>query len=298
LSHTGPETSSYTVHGNRIEAARWAPGLHIVATPIGNLGDITVRALETLSSADLIACEDTRVTAKLLRHYGIHVPTVAYHDHNAARRRPELLEALAQGRMIALVSDAGTPLVSDPGYRLVRETIDAGHPVTALPGASALLAGLAIAGLPSDTFLFAGFLPPKTVGRRKRLETFVAVPATLVFYEAPQRLAESLADMAAVLGDREAVVARELTKRFEERAGDRLAGLAVRYAQSGPPKGELVVLVAPPGDEAPGEEEIETTLRRLMETESVSRAAALAADATGLPRKELYRRALAIAGRG
>jgi len=298
LSHTGPETSSYTVHGNRIEAARWAPGLHIVATPIGNLGDITVRALETLSSADLIACEDTRVTAKLLRHYGIHVPTVAYHDHNAARRRPELLEALAQGRMIALVSDAGTPLVSDPGYRLVRETIDAGHPVTALPGASALLAGLAIAGLPSDTFLFAGFLPPKTVGRRKRLETFVAVPATLVFYEAPQRLAESLADMAAVLGDREAVVARELTKRFEERAGDRLAGLAARYAQSGPPKGELVVLVAPPGDEAPGEEEIETTLRRLMETESVSRAAALAADATGLPRKELYRRALAIAGRG
>ena len=190
----------YLLGGQAVEVARLAPGLHIVATPIGNLGDITLRALETLAGADLIACEDTRVTRKLLDRYGIATPLTPYHEHNAAKARPMLLRRLAEGAAIALVSDAGTPLVSDPGYKLVRAAQDAGHAVTALPGASAVMAALAVAGLPTDQFLFAGFLPPKEAARRARIAELARIPATLVLFETGPRLAATLADLAAGLG--------------------------------------------------------------------------------------------------
>ena len=223
-----------------------APGLHIVATPIGNLGDITLRALEALAGADLIACEDTRVTRKLLDRYGIATPLTPYHEHNAAKARPMLLRRLAEGAAIALVSDAGTPLISDPGYKLVRAAQDAGHTVTALPGASAVMAALTVAGLPTDQFLFAGFLPPKEAARRARIAELARIPATLVLFEAGPRLAATLADLAAGLGEqREAALCRELTKLHEEiRRGD-LATLAESYADDAP-RGEIVLVIAPP----------------------------------------------------
>ncbi len=272
-----------------------APGLYVVATPVGHLDDITVRALETLAACDLIACEDTRVTARLLRHYGFKTRMIAYHDHNAERRRPELMAALSDGASVALVSDAGTPLVSDPGYRLVRAALDEGVPVIPLPGASSVLAALALAGLPTDCFLFAGFLPTRTVARKKRLAELAGVQATLIFFESAARLAASLADMTAVLGEREAVIARELTKRFEERRAGSLPELAAHYAAAGPPKGEVVVLAAPPTEARLSADDVDALLAELMATESVSRAAARAAETTGLPRRDLYRRALAMA---
>lgn len=273
-----------------------SPGLYIVATPIGNLRDITLRALDVLRAADLIACEDTRVTARLLAAHGLRTPTTAYHDHNAARVRPGLLRRLAAGETVALVSDAGTPLVSDPGYRLVREAIDAGIPVTAIPGASALLGALAVAGLPTDRFLFAGFLPTRDAARRKALEELAGVRATLVFFESPQRLARSLQAMADVLGPRDATVARELTKRFEETRRGALEELARHYAEAGPPKGEVVVVVGPPGAETPAHDdaEVDAMLRAALATGSVKDAAAAVAARTGRPRKALYRRALAL----
>ena len=290
------EPAVYVLKGHRIEAPGTEPGLYVVATPIGNLGDITVRALEILAAADVIACEDTRVTGRLLRHYGIDGRLTAYHDHNAPRKRPGLIAKLRNGATIALVSDAGTPLVSDPGYRLVREALEAGLPVVPVPGPSSVLAALAGSGLPTDAFMFAGFLPSRSAARRQRLAELAAVPATLVVFESPSRLAGSLADMAQVLGDREAVVAREITKKFEERRSNNLAALAADYASSGPPRGEVVVLVAPPGKAATTVDDAEPLLARLLETETVSRAAVKAAEATGLPKRELYRRALALAG--
>jgi 16S rRNA (cytidine1402-2'-O)-methyltransferase len=270
----------------------------LVATPIGNLGDVTLRALAVLSSADLVACEDTRVTAVLLRRFGIEARTLAYHDHNAARQRPKLLEALAEGRSVALVSDAGTPLVSDPGYRLVAEAREAGHDVIAVPGASSVLTALVVSGLPTDAFLFAGFLPPKTVARKKRLAELATVPATLVFFESAQRVADSLADMAEVLGrDRAAAVARELTKAFEETRRGHLGALAEAYANAPPPKGEIVVVVGPPGERAMTADEADRLLAALLEDNAVGAAAAEAAAVTGLPRRDLYRRALALKGR-
>ena len=215
-----------------------------MATPIGNARDITLRAIDVLAGAEILAAEDTRNTRKLLDILGIRREggrIVPYHDHNGAQQRPRLLAALAEGRSVALVSDAGTPLVADPGYRLATEAIAAGHAVTAVPGASAVLAALSVAGLPSDRFLFAGFLPPRQAARRRALEALAAVPATLVFYESPRRLAASLADMAAVLGDRPAAVCRELTKRFEEVRRGGLATLAAGYATGPAPKGEVVV---------------------------------------------------------
>jgi 16S rRNA (cytidine1402-2'-O)-methyltransferase len=268
-----------------------------VATPIGNLRDITLRALDCLRAADLIACEDTRVTGKLLNRYGIATPTTAYHDHNAAKVRPQLLRRLAGNARIALVSDAGTPLISDPGYKLVREAVAAGTVVTALPGASAVPTALAVAGLPTDRFLFAGFLPPKTAGRRAALAALARVPATLVFFEGVSRLADSLADMAAELGgEREAAVARELTKLHEEVRRDKLAALAAHYAGAGEPKGEIVVVVGPPVERAHSPDEIDSLLRAALDSMGVREAAETVAQATGQPRRNLYARALELCG--
>jgi 16S rRNA (cytidine1402-2'-O)-methyltransferase len=283
--------------GTRVPARPLAPGLHVVATPIGNLGDITIRALSTLAAADLVACEDTRVTRVLTRHYGIDTPLLPYHEHNAAEQRPKLLAALAEGRAVALVSDAGTPLVSDPGYRLVEEALAAGHKVVPIPGASAVLAALVAAGLPTDTFLFAGFLPPKEVGRRKRLAELAAVPGSLVFFESPQRLAASLADMEAVLGDRPAAVARELTKAFETIRRGTLSALAAQFAGEPAPKGEIVVVVGAPLEKAVAAEDVDALLVSLLATRSVRESADEAATLTGLSRRDLYQRALALKDR-
>ena len=273
------------------------PGLYIVATPIGNLRDVTLRALDILRAADVIACEDTRITGRLLKAYGIETASIPYHDHNAARARPGLIKRLERGEIVALVSDAGTPLVSDPGFKLVEACAEAGIAVYAAPGASALLAGLGVAGLPTDRFYFAGFLPPKQAARRKALREIAAVPGTLVIYESARRLAASLTDMAAVLGDRRASVARELTKRFEEVVRGSLTMLAARYAESGPPKGEIVVIVAPPVPPEIGEEMIDRALTAALERQSVKDAARDVAAALGLPRRRLYERALALSGK-
>jgi 16S rRNA (cytidine1402-2'-O)-methyltransferase len=285
--------AGFSLDGQRLRARPLSPGLYVVATPIGNLGDVTLRALETLAAADLIACEDTRVSRVLTDRYGISTRLTAYHDHNAERQRPRILAALADGKSVALVSDAGTPLVSDPGYRLVNAALAAGHTVVPVPGASAVLAALVASGLPSDAFLFAGFLPPKEVARRKRLAALAATPATLIFFESPQRLSASLADMASALGGgRQCVVARELTKTFETLRRDSLAALAAQLAEEPPPRGEIVVLVGPPQDEAPAAEDVDALLIELLKEHPVSEAAAEAAARTGLPRRELYRRAL------
>lgn len=277
-----------------------APGtLAIVATPIGNLGDLSRRAAETLAAADLIACEDTRVTAKLLAAYGIRTKMLAYHEHNAARMRPVLMERLKAGDIVALVSDAGTPLVSDPGYKLVEAALAEGIAMTAVPGASALLTALVLSGLPSDRFLFAGFLPAKGPARRALIRSLAEVPATLIFYEAPSRVAKSLADLLAVLGPRRAAVARELTKRFEEVRRGRLDALAASHEAGPAPKGEIVVLVGPPEaepDRAAGEAELDRALRAALERRSVREAAALVAAETGLPRRTVYARALQLRG--
>ena len=271
-----------------------AGGLYIVATPIGNAGDISVRALELLRGADLVAAEDTRVTAKLFARYGIATRLTAYHDHNAERVRPGLLAKLAGGAAIALVSDAGTPLISDPGYKLVRAALAAGVPVSTLPGPSAVLAALVLSGLPTDRFLFAGFLASRAERRRRELAELKAVPASLVFFESAQRLADSLAAMHEILGDRDAAVGRELTKRFEEMRRARLSALAAQYRTAGPPKGELVVVVGPPSD-APAELDLDGLLRAALAHQSLRDAADAVAAATGRPRREVYARALALA---
>jgi 16S rRNA (cytidine1402-2'-O)-methyltransferase len=283
------------LRGHACEVRSIAPGLHIVATPIGNLGDITLRALETLTAADLIACEDTRVTRKLLDRYAIATPLTPYHEHNAAKVRPMLLRRLGEGASIALVSDAGTPLVSDPGFKLVREAHQAGHAVTTLPGSSALLAALAVAGLPTDQFLFAGFLPPKPGARRARIADLGRIPATLVLFETGPRIAATLADLAAGLGDREAAVCRELTKLHEEiRRGD-LATLSQSFAGS-EPRGEIVLVVGPPAAPAAvSDSEADALLRSALARVSLKDAVGEVADVTGLPRRQLYQRALAVA---
>lgn len=281
-----------------VQTPRLAPGLYVVATPIGNLRDITLRALEVLRAADLVLCEDTRVTHKLLERHQLSPKLAAYHDHNAASVRPRVLAELAKGSAIALVSDAGTPLVSDPGFKLVEAAIEAGHRVFPIPGASAALAALVAAGLPSDRFFFEGFLPPKSGARKARLSELRAIPATMIFYESGPRLAESLSDMAATLGARDAAVCRELTKAFEEIRRGTLSDLAAHYEEAGTPKGEIVVVVAPPG-ETPllDEEDIEQKIKTALKTLSLKDASAAIAAETGLPRKEIYARALALAGK-
>ncbi len=284
----------YLVGGTVVDVPQLSGGLYVVATPIGNLGDITLRALATLAGADLIACEDTRVTRKLLDRYGITTPLTAYHDHNAAQARPALLRRLAEGASIALVSDAGTPLVSDPGYKLVGAVQEAGYAVTALPGPSALLAALTSAGLPTDQFLFAGFLPPKQVARRARIDELRAIPATIVLFESGPRLAATLADLAAGLGPRDAAVCRELTKLHEEiRRGD-LAALA-RGAEAGESRGEIVLVIGPPAaSEQPSAADAAALLRAALARSSLKDAVAEIAEATGLPRRQLYQHALEL----
>ena len=271
------------------------PGLYLVATPIGNLGDITLRALAVLEGMDLIACEDTRVTGKLLGHYGIKVPMAAYHDHSGPQEREALLARLRAGQRVALVSDAGTPLVSDPGFKLLRAAAAENIAVIPIPGASAVLAALQVSALPPDRFLFAGFLPPKSAARKKAAAELASVPATLVFFETGPRLAGSLADLADTLGPRPAAVARELTKLFEEVRRGSLAELARHYAGASPPKGEIAVVIGPPEEEKAGAEEVDALLARALQVMSVRDAAASVAEASGQPKKEVYRRALSLA---
>nr|WP_312807722.1 16S rRNA (cytidine(1402)-2'-O)-methyltransferase [Agrobacterium cavarae] len=268
--------------------------LYLVATPIGNLGDITLRALETLSSADFLACEDTRVTRILLERYGIRNRPYAYHEHNAQEVGPRLIAALEAGKSVALVSDAGTPLVSDPGYRLGQLALDAGYRVVPIPGASAPLAALVGSGMPSDAFLFAGFLPVKDRGKRDRFAELSKIPATLIFFESPHRIGASVRVAAEVLGrDRRAVVCRELTKTFEEFRRGTLGELADYYDEDRTVKGEIVLLVEPPSyDDIPDIEDVEKLLKDLVSTMPAAKAAAEAAKLTGLPRKELYQRLL------
>jgi 16S rRNA (cytidine1402-2'-O)-methyltransferase len=270
------------------------PGLYVTATPIGNARDITLRARDALAGCDLIAAEDTRVTSKLLSIYGISKPLIAYNDHNAARERPRLLAKLRGGARVVLVSDAGTPLVSDPGYRLVREALADGLPVHALPGASAPLTALALAGLPTDRFLFAGFLSHKQGERRSVLEELRNVRATLIFFESPQRLAATLADMVEIFGNRPAAVARELTKLHEEVRRDDLAKLARIYADAEPPRGEVTLLVGPAPDAEPDYARAEKLLADAVAFMPVRAAADLIAEALDLPRGEAYRRALTL----
>lgn len=283
----------------RGSAARGGQGagcLMLVATPIGNLGDITARALEGLKSADLIACEDSRVTAKLLRHAGIERPLLPYHDHNADTMRPRILTRIAAGARVALVSDAGTPLISDPGYKLVQAAVEAGLGVTMLPGPSAPIMALALSGLPSDRFLFGGFLAPKSKARRDAIAAAARAPVTLIFFETAPRLLESLRDLHAVLGNRRAAVARELTKLFEEVRRDRLSALVAHYEEAGPPKGEIVIVVGPPEEERASSDDVDTMLRRALGSMSVKDAAATVAAATGTPKRSVYARALELAG--
>jgi 16S rRNA (cytidine1402-2'-O)-methyltransferase len=270
------------------------PGLYVAATPIGNLGDVTYRVIETLKGADKILCEDTRQTAKLCAAYGIATPRSPYHEHNADRVRPAIIEALKAGAAIALVSDAGTPLISDPGFKLVREARAAGVTVTPLPGPSALIAALSASGAPTDRFLFAGFPPPKAEARRRFFAELAGVNASLVFYESPGRLANSLAAMAAVFAGRAGVVAREITKLHEEFVGGTLETLTARYSAE-PPKGEIVVIVEPPGEAAPvSHADVDAFLQKALAEMSVKEAASAAADAFGVTRKKAYERALAL----
>ena len=270
------------------------PGLYIVATPIGNIRDITLRALDILAGADVLACEDTRVTQKLLRAYDITVAKIfPYHEHNAETVRPKLMARLRAGEKIALVSDAGTPLISDPGYKLVREAVEENIAVYAAPGASASLAALVSAGLPTDRFLFAGFLPSRRSARQQSLREVVAVPASLVFYESARRLADSLGDMAEVLGSRPAAVARELTKLYEEIRRGPLDELAAYYAAAGAPKGEVVIVVGAPGKES-SEVDIDSMLRDALGEMSLRDAAATVSEASGQPRRKVYARALEL----
>lgn len=274
------------------------PGLYVAATPIGNLGDVTFRVVEALKGADRILCEDTRQTAKLLAAYDVKTPMSPYHDHNADRVRPGLIDALKEGARFVLVSDAGTPLISDPGAKLVRAARAAGVAVFPLPGPSAFVAALSAAGVKTDRFLFAGFPPPKVEARRNFLAELAGVPASLVFYESPQRLAMSLAAMKEAFGPRRAVIARELTKIHEEFVEGPLAALAARY-EGAAPKGEIVVIVDPPPEDVVATPaEIDAFLARALQTQSLKEAAAAAADAFGVPRKEAYARALALKDAG
>jgi 16S rRNA (cytidine1402-2'-O)-methyltransferase len=273
-----------------------SPGLYIVATPIGNLGDITARAAETLRSVDYILAEDKRVTAKLLAHLGVKAPMTAYHDHSDEALRGRILEDLRH-KSVALVSDAGTPLISDPGYKLVRAARKAGLAIHTLPGPSAAIAALTLAGLPTDRFLFLGFLPAKAKARSDAIAEVANVRASLVLYEGGSRLGESLAALAQMLGPRDAAVVREITKFYEETVTGTLEELAERYAKA-PPKGEIVIVVAPPPErEEASEEELETAIREALTRLSPSRASAEVAERLGVPRKRAYSLALELGGK-
>jgi 16S rRNA (cytidine1402-2'-O)-methyltransferase len=271
-----------------------AAGLYLVATPIGNARDITLRALDVLRGCSVIAAEDTRVTAKLLAIHGVQKPLIPYNDHNGPDMRPKILARLERGEAVVLVSDAGTPLVSDPGYKLVREVIAAGLAVVALPGASAVLTGLSLSGLPSDRFLFAGFLPSRAGERQSALEELKTLRATLIFFESAQRLGETLAAMAEVLGDRACAMTRELTKLHEEVRRGSLAELAAHYAKAGAPKGEVTLLVGPPAEAVTDTAKVDEALKVALTFMPVKAAAEMIAGLTGTHRKQIYERALEL----
>jgi 16S rRNA (cytidine1402-2'-O)-methyltransferase len=271
-----------------------AAGLYILATPIGNARDISLRALEVLKGCDVIAAEDTRVTSKLLSIHGISRPLIPYNDHNGGEMRPKILARLEQGQAVALVSDAGTPLVSDPGYKLVREVIAAGANIVAIPGPSAVLAGLTLSGLPSDRFLFAGFLSSRAGERKTALDELKGVRATLVFFESAQRLAESLGAMADVLGDRACAITRELTKLHEEVRRGSLREVAAHYEKTGAPKGEVTLLVGPPLEAVADDAKVDAALRAALAFMPVKAAADMIAALTDGSRKQLYAKALEL----
>jgi 16S rRNA (cytidine1402-2'-O)-methyltransferase len=286
---------SYIVGGQVIAAPAIEPGLYLVATPIGNLGDIGLRALGVLAAADVVACEDTRVSRKLIDHYGIATPLTPYHEHNAAEARPRILERLAKGEIVALISDAGTPLISDPGYKLAQAVIEAGHKITTVPGASSALAALSVAGLPTDRFFFEGFLPPKQAARQKRIGELSRIPATLVLFETGPRIAAALADLAQGFPRREAAVCRELTKLHEEVRRAPLEALARDYGQGAESRGEFVIVIAPPAEDVAQAADLDAMLRRALARVSVKDAVGEVASATGLPRRDVYQRALDLA---
>jgi 16S rRNA (cytidine1402-2'-O)-methyltransferase len=276
-------------------AAKAVPGLHLVATPIGNLGDITLRALETLAGVDVIACEDTRITRRLTERYAISALLKPYHEHNAALARPKILEKLGQGASIALVSDAGTPLISDPGFKLVREVCAAGHPVIALPGPSSVLTALSVAALPTDRFFFEGFLPSRQNARRARLTELARIDATLVMFDSGNRVQDTLADLADIMGGRDAAICREMTKLHEDIKRAPIAELA-RDAGALETRGEFVLVIAPPArSQAMAADELDDLLRSSLARDSVKDAVAHAVEVSGRPRREIYARALELA---
>ena len=293
-----PEQSgkrNYAINGQRLTAPKPAAGLYLVATPIGNLGDVTLRALEVLAGVDLIACEDTRITRRLTERYAITAQLTPYHEHNAASARPKLLERLAQGASIALVSDAGTPLISDPGFKLVREVCAAGFPVVALPGPSSVLTALSVAALPTDRFFFEGFLPPKQTARRARLTELSRLDATLVLFESGSRVQETLSDLAAIMGGRDAAICREMTKMHEEINRGPLSELA-QSAATLETRGEFVLVIGPraEGSELMTADEVDDLLRDRLARDSVKDAVAHAVEVSGRPRREIYARALEL----
>ncbi|MCA6125311.1 16S rRNA (cytidine(1402)-2'-O)-methyltransferase [Bradyrhizobium sp. WSM 1704] len=292
----GSSSRSFSIGSQVLAAPKAAPGLHLVATPIGNLADITLRALETLAGVDVIACEDTRITRRLTERYAITAELVPYHEHNAAQARPKLLERLAQGASIALVSDAGTPLISDPGFKLVREVCAAGHRVIAVPGASSVLTALSVAALPTDRFFFEGFLPAKEHARRTRLGELARIDSTLVMFESGSRVQESLRDLAASMGGRQAAICRELTKLHEDIKRAPLTDLAAA-ADMLETRGEFVLVVGPPPDDAGvmDQDTLDDLLRTQLARGSVKDAVAHAVELSGRPRREVYARALELA---
>ncbi|MDO9427173.1 MAG: 16S rRNA (cytidine(1402)-2'-O)-methyltransferase [Methylobacterium sp.] len=293
--------STFTAFGLAAEAKPLDPGLHVVATPIGNLKDVSFRTLATLAAADTVLAEDTRVTRTLLMHYGITTPLVAYHEHSNAAVRERMIARMQAGEALALVSDAGTPLVSDPGFKLVQAAIEAGIRITPIPGPSAVMTAIVAAGLPTDRFFFEGFLPQKAGARRNRLEALAQVPGTLVLFESPHRLPEMLVDAAEVLGaNRPAAVARELTKLYETIRRGTLGRLAETFTEEGAPRGEIVVIIGTGSDEPDAAETdagLDAALNAALARHSIKDAAALVADETGQPRRVVYARALALARR-
>src|ERR1700710_1832127 len=291
-----PATRTFSVAGHLLTAPKPVPGLHLVATPIGNLGDITWRALETLAGVDIVACEDTRITRRLTERYGISAVLKPYHEHNAALARPKILQRLAQGASIALVSDAGTPLISDPGFKLVREVCAAGHQVIALPGPSSVLAALAVAALPTDRFFFEGFLPPKETARRARLAELARIDATLVMFESGNRVQDTLRDLADIMGTRDAAICRELTKLHEEVRRAPASELA-KSADALETRGEFVLVIGPPAANAQimAQHDLDDLLRSALQRDSVKDAVAHAVEVSGRPRREIYARALELA---
>jgi 16S rRNA (cytidine1402-2'-O)-methyltransferase len=294
-AETPSRTRTFSVNGHVIPAPKPVPGLHLVATPIGHLGDITLRALETLAGVDIIACEDTRITRRLTERYAISAELKQYHEHNAALARPKILEKLAQGASIALVSDAGTPLISDPGFKLVREVCAAGFAVIAVPGASSVLTALSVAALPTDRFFFEGFLPAKEHARRTRLAELSKIDATLVMFESGNRVQDTLADLAAIMGTRDAAICRELTKLHEEIKRAPIVELA-RHADTLETRGEFVLVIAPPAADAQvmSEGALDDLLRSSLTRDSVKDAVAHAVELSGRPRREVYARALEL----